>query len=99
MISTKEILNYLRENKDYFKSELGIEKIGIFGSFANNKQNVKSDIDIIVEFKKNTIQIFEKKQLLRKMVEDKFNIKVDIATEKYLKPYIKKEILEETINV
>ncbi len=99
MIKTQEIIDYLKKNKDFFKKKLNIQKIGIFGSFATNSQNIKSDIDVLVSFKKNTSEIFEKKQILREMIRNKFNLKVDIATEEYLKPYIKKDIIKETINV
>jgi hypothetical protein len=61
MITTKEILDYLKQNKNFFQNELNIEKIGIFGSFATGLQNVNSDIDIIVSFKNDTREIFEKK--------------------------------------
>lgn len=41
-------------------------KIGVFGSIAREDQTEDSDIDIIVEFKENTKDLYELKQNLKK---------------------------------
>ena len=52
MVKTKNDITYLIiENKTQIQ-EFGAKSIGLFGSFASNKQNDKSDIDLIVEFEK-----------------------------------------------
>lgn len=48
------ILNYLKEHYFEFKDKYGIDSLYLFGSFARNEQSVDSDIDLLVEFKKNT---------------------------------------------
>lgn len=99
MLTKNEILSYLQENRRLLREKFHIKKIGIFGSFANNRDNKNSDIDIIVEFEENTESIYEIKQELRDLLRNEFNRDVDIAREKYLKPYIKHEILDEAIFV
>ena len=47
MLTREKILDVLRSNKSYFESELGVIKIGLFGSYAKNEQNAKSDVDIL----------------------------------------------------
>ena len=98
--ATKDkILAFLKEQKPYLNETFNLDKIGIFGSFATENETSESDIDLIVEFRPGTTNIFEKKQLLRDLIFEKFNRSVDIASEKYLKPYFKRQILKEAIYV
>ena len=46
-----EYLNRLRQFKQQYSSEYGIERIGIFGSVARGEQTPESDIDIYYEGK------------------------------------------------
>ena len=56
MKTTKEnILNYLKEIKPELE-RYGIEKVGLFGSFATNRENVYSDIDIAIKKKSGFFQ-------------------------------------------
>jgi len=89
------ILNYLILNKDRFRNEYSIKKIGIFGSLARNEQNVYSDIDLIVEFEDNTSDLYLMKQRIKKEVEKKFHRPVDICREKYIKPIFRQQIISE----
>ena len=85
------IINYLTEHKEQFKKDFGITKIGLFGSYARNEAKNDSDIDIL----KDLTDIYEKKSLLKEIMEKAFDKKVDIAREKYLKPLVKDEVLKE----
>lgn len=70
-----------------------MKKIGLFGSFLKGKQNKKSDVDIIVKFDKAT---FDNYMDLKFLLEKLFRKKVDLVTEKSLKPalkYVKKEAI------
>ena len=89
------IINYLTEHKEQFKKDFGITKIGFFGSYARNEAKNDSDIDILIELKKDLTDIYEKKSLLKEIMEKAFDKKVDIAREKYLKPLVKDEVLKE----
>ena len=51
MLTKNEYLQKLREFKQQYSSEYGIERIGIFGSVARNEQTENSDIDIYYEGK------------------------------------------------
>ncbi len=48
MQTGESILGFLRTNKAYIQEHFGIEKIGLFGSYARNEQTAKSDIDILI---------------------------------------------------
>jgi predicted nucleotidyltransferase len=89
------ILKYLKEHKEEFVDKFGIVKIGLFGSFARDEENENSDIDILIELNNQTQNIYEKKKQLKEILEKEFDTKVDIAREKYLKPFVKDEILKD----
>ena len=93
------ILDFLASNKDYFREKFGIAKIGLFGSYAKDEQAEDSDIDLIVEFELNTPNLFDVKNELKDYIKLMFQVNVDIAREKYLKPYYRKTILKEVIYV
>jgi predicted nucleotidyltransferase len=99
MVSRKNILDFLSQNKDHFKDQYHIIRIGLFGSFTRNEQIVLSDIDLVVEFEENTQNLYDLKRALKAYVREKLNIEVDIAREKYLKPRYKKSIIKETYYV
>lgn len=89
------IINYLSEHKDEFSQKFGITKLGLFGSYVRDEADKNSDIDILVELENNLTNIHDKKTTFKKVLENFFNLKVDIAREKYLRPLAKKEILSE----
>lgn len=99
MIQKEDILAFLREQKENLFSEFQLVKIGLIGSFARNEGTDESDIDLIVEFQPNTENLFEKKSEIKSLVEKEFHREVDLCREKYLKPYIKSQILKSVIYV
>ncbi len=97
MVSKKEILDFIRQEKQDLLSKYHLTKIGLFGSFAREEQKAESDIDLIVEFEPGTENLHEIKQEIRNIFRDEFNADVDICREKYIKPYYKERIMKDTI--
>jgi len=97
MLSSSEILKFLRENKEYLETNFHCNEIGLFGSFARNEQSEESDIDILVSFEPNTPDIYQKEQRLKKFLEENFNRPVDICAKKWIKPVFKPLVLKEAI--
>jgi hypothetical protein len=95
MVDSKQILIYLSSNKDRFKRDYHLIRIGVFGSVARGDQIENSDIDLVVEFEENTPDLYTIKQRLRDEIQSKFNTTVDICREKYIKPVFKKLVLSE----
>jgi len=95
MIDSDRILYYLTSNKNRLEKEYHLVKIGVFGSFARGEQNELSDIDLIVEFEKNTPDLYAIKQRLKNEIQSRFNLPVDICREKYIKPVFRQQILSE----
>ncbi|OGZ65657.1 MAG: hypothetical protein A2812_01690 [Candidatus Staskawiczbacteria bacterium RIFCSPHIGHO2_01_FULL_36_16] len=90
-LDSKRIINEIeKKNKDIKK--YGVKKIGLFGSYAKNKQHKKSDIDIAVTFDKETYNNYIN---LLFLLEKVFKRKIDLIIEKDIHPElksIKKEI-------
>jgi len=74
-MTKNEILNKLAENKPYIEKEFGVERIGLFGSYAKDKQTHESDIDIYVEFKHKT---FDNLAGLWNYLEELYQKKIDL---------------------
>ncbi|MBI5326371.1 MAG: nucleotidyltransferase domain-containing protein [Ignavibacteriae bacterium] len=99
MIEKTDILNFISENKDFFQEKFCLTKIGIFGSYANGTNTENSDIDLIVEFENNTEDLFHKKQDIKNIFKNKFNLEVDICREQFIKPVFRNLILNDAIYV
>jgi hypothetical protein len=78
------------------RSQFGVTRIGIFGSFARGEQTRKSDIDIIVDFAEGyaTLKNFVG---LADRLEALFRRNVDLITvegvDKYIRPRIEDEVI------
>jgi predicted nucleotidyltransferase len=70
-----------------------VSKLGIFGSYAKDKVNKKSDVDLLVEFEE-VIDLFDFVHLTDE-VEKVLKRKVDLATPDAIKPYIRPRIMKE----
>lgn len=90
-----EIKKIISGQRKYLASRFGVAKIGVFGSFAFGDFTPKSDIDILVEFKKS-VGIFKFMEL-EEYLSEKLGRKVDLVSRDGLKKYIKKDILSSTI--
>jgi predicted nucleotidyltransferase len=80
-----------------FRERFHIDSIGLFGSYARGDQKEQSDIDLLVEFEENTEDLYELKSQIKDLFNDRFGIEIDICREKYIKLWIKKRILNETV--
>jgi predicted nucleotidyltransferase len=92
MISSNDILRKLRDIKPSLYKDFSVKRIGVFGSFADDSNTEDSDIDLLVEFEK---PIGWKYFTLEIYLEDIFERKIDLVTEKALKEQIKDKILKQ----
>jgi len=73
----------------------GVNRIGLFGSYARNEQHPQSDIDILVDFEPEK-ETFNNFMNLCDYLEELFtDEKIEVVTINGLSPYIGKYILEE----
>ena len=89
----RSILLLLRRNGRVL-SKHGVKRIGVFGSVAKGEAGKKSDIDVLVELKKET---FDNYMDLKFFLEDAFGRKVDLVLSNGLKPGLAERILKETV--
>ncbi|HOA41213.1 MAG TPA: nucleotidyltransferase family protein [Halanaerobiales bacterium] len=94
-MKSEDIIIFLKNNK-YELEKYGINKIGLFGSYAKNQENEYSDIDILVEFKEGN-ETFDNYMDLKFYLEERFNKKVDLVIAENIKEDLKKEILGSVI--
>ncbi|MBI5574728.1 MAG: nucleotidyltransferase family protein [Elusimicrobia bacterium] len=97
MKTLNEAKQIIKKNKTILKNKFGVKEIGIFGSFVRGKSRKKSDVDILVEFKK-PIGLF-KFMDLEEYLSNLLLKKVDLVSKKALKPYIGEHILREVIYI
>jgi uncharacterized protein len=99
MNTKEEIVEFLQKNRSLLAQKYHVSKIGLFGSFARDEQNENSDVDLLIELDENTSNVYDIKNALKQFLTISFERNVDIAREKYLKPYAKEQILKDTLYV
>lgn len=93
MITLEKIKEVVTEEKDILAKKYNVARIGVFGSVVRGEDTDKSDIDLLVDFSE-PIDLIELVGL-ENYLSEKLGKKVEIATRKYLSPYIKDNILSE----
>lgn len=78
--SKEHIQKILEENRKQIQ-DFGVAKLGLFGSYAKGEQSEDSDLDFYVEFE-NGKKTFDNLMGLAFYLEDKFERKVDLLTDK-----------------
>jgi predicted nucleotidyltransferase len=72
----------------------GVRRWGLFGSFLNDRQTDRSDVDIIVEFETGK-KSFDNFMQLAAFLEKEIGRRVEILTPESLSPHIGPHILRE----
>ena len=92
MLNSDKILKIINANQQDIK-KFGVKSIGLFGSYATNKQKPESDIDFLVEFKKGK-KTFDNYMDLKFYLENLFDCNVDLVIKEALKVDLKPNILK-----
>ena len=94
MTTKNSILATIRAHKSRLLP-FGVNKIGLFGSYARDEQQSHSDIDILVDFAPEK-ETFDNLMDLNDYLEELFaGEKVEVVTVNGLSPHIGRHILEE----
>lgn len=75
-MTKEEILQTLTQQKAYIQKTYGVDKIGLFGSYAKDQARADSDIDIYVEFSHKT---FDNLAGLWNYLEALYHTKIDLV--------------------
>ena len=92
-----EIITLLRTLKGYMRDTYKVKEIGLFGSAAKNRQTARSDIDILVDFRRRA-DLFDLVGL-GQFLEEKLRCKVAVVPKRALRKEIKKTVLQEVVHV
>jgi hypothetical protein len=93
LVTKQEIFERIQENKTQIRA-LGVKKIGLFGSFLRSQQTASSDVDLLVEFDEGG-KSFDHFMELSFLLEDLFDLPIELVTLESLSPYIGPLILNE----
>ncbi len=93
----ESILDALRVYLLYNGQQYGIERIGLFGSFARGEERTDSDIDIVISLKKPDLLLYAS---IAEQLETVFGRPVDLVSEKSkLKPSFLAQLQKDVIYV
>ncbi len=95
METRSEVFDLLENQRESLR-QFGVRELGIFGSFARNEQTPESDVDVLVDLKRETFRDF---MGLLSFLEKLFGRRVDLVMKDSIKPIIRDRILKETIYV
>lgn len=76
--------------------EYPVTYAGVFGSVARKQEDIYSDVDILISFKKPIS--FVEFIILKQKISKKLNKKIDLISDKaivsYFKPYVYKDLIK-----
>ena len=92
-----EVLNKLYAHKDAIADKFGVTGLALFGSFARDQAMDESDVDILVSFDgPATSRAYFGVQFY---IEDLLGRRVDLVTEKSLRPEFRPYVEQEAMYV
>ncbi|MEO5911873.1 MAG: nucleotidyltransferase family protein [Pelobium sp.] len=90
----KQVIETIRKLKPELNEKFNVQEIALFGSFARNEGNINSDLDILIKLNK---PLGLKFLSLIHFLEMHLKEKVDLVTEKAIRPSMRAKIIEEAI--
>ena len=91
------VLTKLESCIEEIRQRFSIKALAIFGSIARGESSDNSDVDVLVVF--NRKASFDLFMDLKFYLEDLLGTKVDLVTDKALRPQVRRAIEQEWINV
>ena len=93
VMTKKDVLSIIQKNQDKFRI-LGVKRLGLFGSFVREEQNMDSDVDLLVEFEQGK-KTFDNFIRLSFLLEELLQRRIELVTNDSLSPYIRPYIVDE----
>lgn len=95
----QDVLDQLSTHKKEIQQQFGVKKIAIFGSIARDEFTEDSDLDVMIVFAEGQAT-FANYMDLKFFLEDLFGHKVDLVTERSLRPafrpYVERDLVAVT---
>jgi len=96
MLTKEHILALLHTYKKEHQVEYGIEKIGLFGSYAKGTATEQSDVDVFISLKNTNLFLLSR---IRIELEELIGLPTDIVQlRERMNRYLKKRIEQEAIS-
>ncbi|MDA8083493.1 MAG: nucleotidyltransferase family protein [Nitrospiraceae bacterium] len=97
MKTLDEVKATLRKHKAEVVRDYNVKELGIFGSVVRGEQQVRSDIDILVEYNElpDLLKLIELERRLQRILRNK----VDLVEKTGLRPELKDSILGEVVYI
>ena len=89
----RDLFALLAKHQEQLK-KFGVKRWGVFGSFARDQQDTRSDVDILVEFEQGK-KSFDNFMHLAFFLEEQVGRRVELVTPESLSPHIGPHILRE----
>lgn len=91
------VLTKLKDRIDEIRQRFSVRRLSIFGSIARDESTENSDIDVLVVFdREGSFDLFMD---LKFYLEDLLGGKIDLITDKALRPQVRQAIEQELIHV
>ena len=97
-MQVEDVKSLLGEQRAEMRKTFHVRRIGIFGSFVQDRQSRRSDVDILMEFEKGHKDFFNYMRL-KYYLEASLGRKVDLVIKEAVKPRLKERIFNEVIYV
>lgn len=96
-MNRRELLEFLERHKPELERRFGVRDLALFGSTARDEATEKSDIDILVSFDgpATSARYFG----VQFYLEDLLGRRVDLVTDKALRPELRPYVEREAIHV
>lgn len=95
MTRRDHVLTTLAAHRDGLR-QLGVRRLGLFGSAARGDERPDSDLDFVVDFETKT---FDAYMDLLSLLETVLDSRVDLVLEDAIKPRLRPIILAEAVHV
>ena len=97
MRKLKQIQSILASSKAELRKRYKVRELGIFGSYSRGEQKKTSDVDILVRFNPDAT-LFDFVGL-GNYLEEKLKIKVDVVSERGIRPELRSNIVKGVLKV
>ncbi|MBN2314519.1 MAG: nucleotidyltransferase family protein [Sedimentisphaerales bacterium] len=91
------VLIKLKERIEEIRQRFSVKDLSIFGSIVRDESTGNSDVDVLVAF--NREGSFDLFMDLKFYLEDLLGVKIDLVTDKALRPQVRRAIEQELIHV
>lgn len=93
----QQVLDRLAEHIAEVRQRFGVKTLAVFGSVVRDEADAASDIDVLVAFEAPAD--FDRFMELKFFLEDLLGTRVDLVTDKALRPRLRPYIEREAIHV